>query len=797
MPNSKGMIKHYLRIGSRNFIKYRTSSVINAVGLSLAICCCLFTFSFIYFFYNADSHHENGDAIYAINRFVQLENDEQLTGGSPTPLVSALKENHSQVIRSTRFNFSSAYVRFGENVFEETIRFAQPDFLRMFSYEMEAGSERAIDDPNGVVLAKRTAEKYFDDQDPIGKEIEVKFIANGVETIKTYLVTGVAAEFPHNASFRFTLLANDETLISLGLLEESDWSTNNAAGFIQLSNPESIDVVANMANGDFLDRLQTHTDQKVISSYQFESFLTSSLNSENIRNSVFNGTSIAAFITLSTLSLLLMSLACINYMNIAIASAAYRLKEIGIRKVIGGSRKALVIQFLSENVIICLLALGLGIALTELVALPAFNSIGVLRFENDYFGNPLLMSFVGAILMISIVGGAGYPALYISKFQPHTILKGKLKFGGNNRFRKGLLAVQYFFSFLTIIVSVVLLQNDQHQYTIDWGYDKENVVAIKVKGENNYEKLASKMRGLPTVKSVAGSRDLVGRNLTQLDYQIDENNYQADHIRLGPGYLATLNLQPLEGRLFDPNRISDQKTIVINQKMKAAMGWDDPLSEYIEFGEERYYVIGVVPDFHYRPFYAEIDPLVVSLADPSDCRYLIAKVEDGQSGKQEEAFKSAWLSLFPNDPFNFQYQDQVFDNSFYDLQIVSRLISSISLAAVILTAIGLFGLAAIHMRSKLKEISIRKVLGSGMAALGFSLNKEFIYLLLGASVIGIPVSYKAVEVLLESLTHYPKPMTIWPFILTTVILILMSVIAMGGHIYKVLRVNSAENLRNE
>ncbi len=791
------MIKHYLRIGFRNFIKYKTSSIINAVGLSLAIGCALFTFSFIHFFYNVDSFHENGESIYAINRYVQLDNDEQLTGGAPTPLSSMLKEGHSQIIRSSRYNFSSAYVRFGDNVFEETIRFVEPDFTRMFSYSMMSGPTNAIDDQNGIILSSRTAAKYFDNADPIGKELEVKFVVDGEAILKTFIVTAVAEEFPNNASFRFTLLANDETLSSIGLLKENDWSTNVSAGFVQFSDPLAVNEVAQLTNNTYLSRLTDIEEQKRVTSFQFEPFLTSSLNSENIRNSVFSGTSIAAFITLSTLSLLLMALACINYMNIAIASAGYRLKEIGVRKVIGGSRQALIIQFLSENIIICFLALLLGVAIAEWVALPAFNSIGVLRFENDYFGNPLLIGFLLGVLGLSIVGGAGYPALYISKFQPHTILKGRLKFGGNNRFRKALLGTQYLFSFLTIIVSVVLLQNDRYQYTIDWGYDKENVVAIGVKGQANFERLAARVDGLPVVETVSASRDLIGRNLSEMAFEIDENDYEADHIRLGPGYLATLNLKLSEGRFFEENRVSDQKTIIINEKMKSSMGWETIDSKFIEFESARYQIIGVVDDFHYRPFYAEIEPLVISLSDPSDYRYLIARVDGNDMTDVSAELKAIWLTLFPNDPFILHYQDAVFDNAFMDLRIVSRLISSISLAAVLLTAIGLFGLAAIHMRSKLKEVSIRKVLGSGMAALGFSLNKEFVYLLLGASIVGVPVSYQAVVALLETLTHYPKPMTIWPFVLTTFILIVMSVLAMGGHIYKVLHINPAENLRNE
>jgi putative ABC transport system permease protein len=797
MLNSKGMIKHYLRIGFRNFVKYRTSSIINSLGLSLAISCALFTFSFIHYFYNVDNFHDNGEAIYAINRYVKLENGEQLTGGSPTPLASLLKESHSQVIRSTRFNFSSAYVRFGDNVFEENIRFAEPEFMRMFSYEMEAGSSNAIDDQNGIVLSKKTAAKYFDTADPMGQELEVKFIIDGQETLKTYIVTGVAAEFPDNASFRFRLLANDQTLISLGLVNENDWSKNASASFIQLTDPTAIVLLSDLANDQYLSRLSEIEDQERVSSYQFEPFLTSSLHSEDIRNSVFSGTSIAAFITLSTLSILLMALACINYMNIAIASAGYRLKEIGIRKVIGGSRQALIFQFLSENIIICLLALLIAIGFTEYVALPAFNTNGVLHFENDYFGNPLLMAFVFGMLGLSILGGAGYPALYISKFQPHTILKGKLKFGGNNRFRKALLAVQYFFSFITIIVAVVLLQNDTYQYTIDWGYDKENVVAIGVKGKANFEKLSARVGGLPMVQEVAGTRDLVGRNLSELAFKIGEDEFNADHIRFGHGYLETLKLNPTEGRLFDQNRVSDEKTVVINEMMKSSMGWATVTDKYIEIGDERHTVIGVVDDFHYRPFYAEIAPLVMSMSDPNDYRYLVARVDESDMGNVSAELKASWLTLFPNDPFILHYQDGVFDTAFLDLQWVSRLITSISFAAVILTAIGLFGLAAIHMRSKLKEISIRKVLGSSMSSLGFALNKEFIYLLLGASIVGVPVSYKAVIVLLETLTYYPKPITIWPFILTTSILILMSVIAMGGHIYKVLHINPAENLRNE
>lgn len=792
------MIKQFLLLGFRNFLKHSTSAIINALGLSLAISCGLFTFSFIDFFYHVDDFHEHGKEIFAVNRTVKFENKEVIQGGAPEPIGRRLQSDLSQVIANSRLTDHSAYVRFGENVFEEKIRFVDPSFLAMFSFPVRSGNTNLLEDPDEVVISTKMAEKYFGDFNPLGENLELKFFINGKEHIEPFRITGVAEEFPKNANLRFNFLINFEKLQNLGRFQSPKWSTMVNASFIQLSNPDQINEVKSHADEHYLGIYQESAGEEEVLTYQFEPLLTSSLNSENIRKSIFSGTSIAAFITLSILTILLMVLACINYMNIAIASASYRLKEIGIRKVMGSDRKAIILQFLSENLLVCLMALGLGILWTESIFLPGFRSIATIPMANHYLSNQNLWLFLTAILLVSVAGGSGYPAFYISRYQPVTILKGSLKFGGNNKFRKLLLAMQYFFSFITIMAAIVLLLNDRYQYGINWGYGKENVVVIKVQGKDNFQKLANTITEESEVLSVAGSQHHLGRTIGDVFYNIGDKKYSAKRLEVGPDYLTTLKVPLLEGRYFDKNIRSDRdRSILINEKLKTTMGWDEALGQTVEIDQKNYEVIGVVDDFHYLPFYARIRPVVISMAHGENYQYLSARIASDDPKATAESLKSSWYTLFPNDPYNHYYQDAVFDNSFRDLDMVSRILSTIAFAAIFLAAIGLFGLAAIHMRSKIKEVSIRKVLGSNIIELGVLLNREFIILVLLASLLAIPVSYYAVDALLATLTRYPMPETYWPYLVTCLLLLVMSLLAVSSHVYKAVRTNPAEILRNE
>ena len=432
---------------------------------------------------------------------------------------------------------------------------------------------------------------------------------------------------------------------------------------------------------------------------------------------------------------------------------------------------------------------------TEVLFLPGFNILlpNPLVLE---FNDVNLWIFILVILVITTLGGAGYPSLYISRFQPTSILRDKVRFGSKNTFRRLLLGFQYFFSFITIICAIIFIQNDKFQKSIEWGYGKDEVITVNVKGTSNFEKLKNEIIQIPEVISVAGSENQIGRSQIEISIEIDKIVQKINQLSIGWDYIETMGLELSQGRDFDNKLKTDGiRSVIVNKKFTDKMGWNDPLGKLIKIKSQNYYVIGELKDFHYQSFETEIDPLVIRITDPVRFQYLSVKINFGSLLSVATEMEGKWKELFPDDPYTFFYQDSVFDRDFQQYNLVTGVLTTAGIIAIFLATIGLYGLSSMSIKSRLKEISIRKVLGGDWVNLGYILNKEFIYLLTLSSILAAPFGYYAVLALLDTITKFSMPITITPFLLTGVLLLILSVLAVGGHVFKVIRSNPTDALR--
>jgi putative ABC transport system permease protein len=792
------MLKHYIKIGIRNFIKHKVSSLINAFGLSVAIGCCLFVFLYLSYFLNVDDYHHNAKSIFAINRNMDMTDYQKVYAGAPDPLGPVLLEESTQVINMSRMALSRGYVKFDDKVFDERLHFTDPSFLDMFTFPMKWGAAAGLNQLNAIILSEKTSKKYFGGLNPVGNTVSIKFFVDGIEKSEDFTISGVTEKLNKKSSFRYNILLNYEKQFSLGIDKPNDWSNANNVTFIQVLEPFQIDVVSAQAN-NYISRYNTAQDKYVVSEFVMEPLLTSSLHSQEIHNSIFSGTATAAIITLSILATLMLTMACINYMNIAVASAAYRLKEIGVRKVIGGDRKQLIIQFFTENAIVCFIAILLGILWAEIIFIPWLNGIAGSDFiAMNYTENVSLWIFLTSLFFLTILGGAGYPSFYISKFQPVSILKDKVKFGGKNMFRKFLLGFQYFFSFITIACAIVLIQNNEYQTTIDWGYEENQVISVKIKGASNFEQFKNEIATHSNVIQVSGAKQKLGSSYSETTIEIDKKKYVVNEMNVGWSYIETMGIKVIKGRSFDENRKTDlTNSVLVNQIFIEEMGWDNALGKSFQIDNQNYNVIGETVNFHYQNFGNKIGSLIIRITTPEHFRYISAKVPDGSLISEGKAIEASWKKIFPDDPYNFYYQNTVFDRSYEDYSQVTTIITSAGTIAIFLAMIGLFGLSSLSIKAKFKEISIRKVLGGTWQHLTYILNKEFIVLLLISSLLAAPLSYFAVELLLSTLLLYTMPMTLIPFFITGLLLLLLSMLAVGGHIFKAITSNPSDSLRTE
>lgn len=470
------MFQNYVKVSTRGLIRQPLNSFINVFGLAAAISICVFAYAFARWTFNRDQFHQNKDVVFLVTSFADREGYLQQYGTTPRPLGEQLKQDFSQIRNICRIEDRPVIVKAGDNLFHERVRFTDPSFLQVFTFPLKWGVSSGLKDLNSIILSEPMSEKYFGTENPVGQDLLVRL---DKEHVKLFRVAGVAQAFPAARSLDFNFLVHFDNLKTLDPgYEASDWAGLTQATLVQVGNPQDATAIQQQM-GKYTDLQNKAVTEGVhIRSFQFEPLATLHLRSSNIRDSVFRGGSeenIVSIIFLVAISLLMLALACFNYINIAIATAVRRLKELGIRKTIGATRRVIIGQFLTENLVVTSFALLVGVALGRFVVIPWFE--GLWNFTMDFrFADPLLWIFLPAVLLLTGFASGIYPAVYISRFQTVTILKGSVKFGGRNPLTRTLLAIQLVFACIFITSAVMFTRNTNFLAHRSWGYGNREVV---------------------------------------------------------------------------------------------------------------------------------------------------------------------------------------------------------------------------------------------------------------------------------------------------------------------------------
>jgi hypothetical protein len=664
----------------------------------------------------------------------------------------------------------------------------------MFSYPIKWGNKQALKDPSKIIISEEISIKYFGDTNPVGEQIVMNF---GEDKLRTFIIGAVAERFPPIYSFDFPMLVNWEN--KKGLFEEdedTDWKNFIEATFIQLENSEDIGIIDGGMH-KYVE-LQNKVDFNWPAvSYPTHSLSNLSLNAHTFNGIISNGDEPTGRIILSIMAGFLLTLACFNYMNIAIVSATKRIKEIGIRKTIGSSKFQLVRQFLIENVLLTVLALILGTLFAVFVILPWFKVQFGLGLELNVFGNPRVWLFyLGMLILVGFASGS-YPAFYITSFKPADIFRGGFKISAKNKFTKVFLTFQFVLSLIAIVSGIIFVQNVKYQRDKDWGYDNENIYVVKVPEARHYKALRNRALQNPDIISVAGSGQLVGRSWRAAIVHKNDEQTQVYRIDVGADYIETLDLHLLEGRTFNSELKTDQQTVIVNELFAERLGWDQIIDNTFYLDSVEYHIIGMVEDFHFASFWMHLEPLMLRMVPEEDYGYLSAKLKPGSALRSSEFFEKEWKEVEPDLPYDGFFQDTVFDNYFNNAMGHSRLIGATAIMAIILSCMGLFGLVSLNVASRMKEFSIRKVLGAGPLAMAKRVNKQYIWLLVIASMIGAPASYFLMVALLDSIYKYHVPVQVPTILLGTVAIFVVAFLTVSSLVAKVIRANPVNSLRNE
>lgn len=791
--NSLIMFNSYLKIGFRNLSKNWVISSINIFGLSLAVGSAITVFMFIDLQHNMDSFHEKKDKIYALINHVKDENGIELWARNPLLIGPELTSNSAVVENVVQVDFNYGNVRFENKVFRETITYVDPSLFDMFDFQLASGSRNALDQKQNMVISPLVAEKYFGDLDPIGQTISIKFAGNRSQS---YLINGVLEKYPTNASFQFDILVPMSNLKELSD-ENLSWDRLTSATFVQISDghiPTELD--AQMKNYAAL-----HNEAASgwnIEKFEFVPLDQLALRSYEIRESISMSGHPAGRLTIGVISFILLALACFNYMNIAVASAAKRLKEIALRKVMGGNRTHIVHQFMTENIILCALSMVLGTLMSYYLFVPGFNLMLPFVMPFSFSSFKLGALFFGGLLIVIGFASGSYPAFYISKFQPVSIFKGNQKLGGNNLFSKALLSMQLILAFMTVVACFVFSENGRYFNSKDWGYDPNGLFTVVIQNEQQYNELARLAEAIPTVEMYASSKGHINSydlltTAESLGVEIKSHHYQCT-----ANYPQTMNLRMLEGNFFDDAQNTEASNLaIINDVFAKKMGWIEPMNQTFSHDSTSYTVVGVVESFYLYGFHSEKSPAFYTLADPKDCLYFTFKVPEDQMFDIDDQVHEAWFEIAPNDPYNRRFQRFAFDGFYQSNDANIALMGVVSFFAIILGCMGLFGLLSFNLQRRMKEFGVRKVLGAGRGTLIRLANKEYLWIMVAAFFLGAPLGFLLMDKLLQIMYQDPMQITPIPFILSITLMALTVGLTVTGQILNVTKVNPVEVLRSE
>jgi len=810
------MFINNIKIAFRNLLKFKGYAALNIIGLSIGIASCLLIVQYIQDERSYDQYHANGENLYRVHtEFIGTEGSN-ISAGTPSPLAFTAIEEIPEVENAARITglpgIEKSLLTYEEQaIFETDLFLADSTFFRLFTYQFLQGDpEHALDEPNAVVLSQTTATKLFGQTNPLG---EIISISNGFGDY-TYKVTGVFDdEFSKSHIQASVFMSMRSEGFGAAFYRTNQWAGNNFfLTYLQLrpgTNPEVVEQKFEAVTEKYAaEQLQaagfdkSHHLAKMTDIYLHHSMNFNAGSTGNATLLFILG-SIAAFVFL---------LACMNFMNLTTAKATIRAQEIGVRKVIGATRSTLFNQFLTEAFLYAALAITTAYTIARLT-LPFFNKLTDKELDVNLLGGSSVLLWITGLLVLTTLIAGSYPALYLSSFRPIQALTGKIgsRFSAEN-IRKGLVVFQFIVSILLIQGVVIINQQMQFIQEKNLGFNETEKIILPLNTEEtkaNYPALRNELLQIPQVKKVGATsiypgKFIVNDAMMYGEAQTVEEAHSTSMVFTEPNYLKMMDFELLKGRFFEQEHFSadTMTTAIINETSMQLLGYeaDDVLGKTIEWdwGENHitYQIIGVVEDFHFESLHNPIEPLVFLWQPGREDAYLVLSAEMGDTPNLLASIETTWNKLNPNEPVNYLFLNEQLQQNYLSDQRMADIVLGFTLLAVLVSCLGLLGLAAFAAARRKKEIGIRKVLGATADNIVALLSKDFMKLVFFAIILATPLAWYAATRWLENFA-YSVPLQWWMFTLAGIFALLVALLTVSVQSVRAALANPVESIRTE
>ena len=778
------LLSSYLKTALRNLARHRIYSAINIIGIAIGLAFCILTYLFVHNEWTYDTFHQNADRIYRV--YIKGRN-ERVHGVTPGPLGPALRDAFPDM-QTVRFISRTGKIGTENRGFRAKLGFTDPNFLDIFSFPILRGDlSHALQDKYSALITEKTAQKYFNNTNPVGAVLPIEY----KNEIQDYTITGIVQNAPKNSTIQFdVLLPFEQSKV------EDRWNSYSIFTFMMLPpnvHPNSLEQQFPQWTKNWWDEKSENLIKlQSLTQMHFDQTMHVSRRSNPVYSYILSG-----------IAILVLFIACVNFTTLTLGRQATRAREVGLRKVVGAKRMQIANQFIGESLLLITIALIAGIAIAEL-SLPTFNNLSGKSLSLTDGLNPTTLAFL--ILLVSLVGitAGGYPALILSRMQPTQIIESKLQNKTGNRFGNILIIFQFALSIFFIITTLMMGKQLTYLRTQPLGYQTEHVIAIwtsDLKKENKTTETAFRDALLShhAVISTTWINHRLNNDMSMSTYVTYQGSPEqpVEGISIDYDLFKTLDIKLAAGREYNRDFPTDQKeAVIVNEALVEKFDIEDPVGKTIKYGgssKERT-IIGVVQNFHFRSLHHKIRPAVLPLSTYTG--RLLVRIHPKNVPGTIAFIKEQWEKIAPNHAFNFSFIDEALDKQYKKEERWNQMIQYATGFAIFIAALGAFGLAALAVARRTKEIGIRKVLGASQTQILSLLSREFVLYIALSSLIAFPIAYYATNQWLQTFA-YRTELGIGTFLLGSLVLFFIVFTTVTTQTLKAARANPADALRDE